>query len=279
MLVGKTFWKGLVLPNLLFGVDIIPYRKGDLLKLQSYENKAYRTILGVPRYTAVEFLRGEIGASSALARDAKNKILFLKHALQSENNSMLAEIATNDIQGKVTRWAAVTKKYLRELNLSLEQVQAFHKDAIEKRIYEWDCKQWKEKMNMRSTLKMYSKFKNHPQEVKWFRNGQRYFNMMRARSNTLKLGWREFENDSNKICKICSKGEIETLKHFILECVELQETRNKYILLQLPRIANDDKLMQKILLFEIDNETNFQEMIEIVNLLWQKRNRLIEQLN
>ena len=135
-------------------------------------------------------------------------------------------------------------------------------------------------MNKGSTLAMYSQFKKHPQEVKWFRNGQKYFNMMRARSNTLKLGWREFESDEDKICKICSENKVETLKHFILDCPGLQNTRNKFILLQLPRIENSDNILQKILLYECNNEeTSSQQMIEIVNVLWQKRNKLLENIS
>ena len=46
----------------------------DLKKLQTYDNQAYRYILDVPKYTATEFLRGEVGASSAKARDIKKQV-------------------------------------------------------------------------------------------------------------------------------------------------------------------------------------------------------------
>ena len=117
----KTFWKGLVLPNILFGADIIPYRKDEISKLQVYENKAYRNILGVPRYTAVEFLRGEVGSSSSLARDVKNKILFLKHALRIDNNPMLADIVKSDIENKITRWSICTNKNSTILQWSVKK--------------------------------------------------------------------------------------------------------------------------------------------------------------
>ena len=276
MLVGKTFWKGLVLPNLLFGLDITPYRKDELSKLQVYENKAFRNILGVPRYTAVEFLRGEIGASSMLARDAKNKILFLKHALKEGNNPMLADIVRADMQNKITKWSINTAKYLNELNITIEQVQIIHKGAIEKRTNDWDNNKWKSNVSMRKTLKLYGKFKKHPEEVKWFRNGQKYFNMMKARSDTLKLGWREFANESNKICKVCSEGEIETLQHFILDCPGLQNCRNRFIFLQLPRNRNSENLLQRILLYEKDDTIDNKQMIDILNQLWQERNKILE---
>ena len=50
LLIGKTFWKGVVLPNLLYANDIIPMNKSDLDKIQVIENKAFRTILHRTEY-------------------------------------------------------------------------------------------------------------------------------------------------------------------------------------------------------------------------------------
>ena len=43
------------------------YNTREIDQMQRVENKAYRTILNLPLYTAVEFLRGEIGSSSIIA--------------------------------------------------------------------------------------------------------------------------------------------------------------------------------------------------------------------
>ena len=74
MLIGKTFWKGLALTNLLYGADVINFTKTELDNLQIKDNKAYRIILKVTQSTAAEILRGEIGATSSRARDIKLKI-------------------------------------------------------------------------------------------------------------------------------------------------------------------------------------------------------------
>ena len=78
MLIGKTYWKGLVLPAILYCSEIIVFTEEEIKKLQTCDNKAFRYILQVPEYTAIEFLRGEIGASCSKARDMKNKIFILK---------------------------------------------------------------------------------------------------------------------------------------------------------------------------------------------------------
>ena len=100
MLIGKTYWKGLVLQVLLYCTEIIVFNEEELKKLQTCDNKAYRFILKVPEFTAVEFLRGEVGASSSKARDIKNKILFLKHSLKQGGNTLLTKIVEDDLEHK-----------------------------------------------------------------------------------------------------------------------------------------------------------------------------------
>ena len=63
--------------------------------------------------------------------------------------------------------------------------------------------------------------KQHIKEKKWFKNGAKYLLMKKARSDTLKLGWRNWAIDEEKICKLCGH-EIETNKHFLLRCFKLE---------------------------------------------------------
>ena len=72
MLIRKTYWKALALSSILYCKGRMVYRKEDLDKFQRIENKAFRTILQVPTYTAVEFLRGEFGASFMMAIETSN---------------------------------------------------------------------------------------------------------------------------------------------------------------------------------------------------------------
>ena len=92
MLKGKTFWKGLVIPNILYANDVIVFNKTELNNLQTSDNKAYRQILQVPNFTATAFLRGEVGASCSQSRDMKSKILFLKHSLEENKYALLADM-------------------------------------------------------------------------------------------------------------------------------------------------------------------------------------------
>ena len=73
----------------------------ELGKLREIENKAFRHILQVPSYAAVEFLRGEIMPSNMITRDMNNKILYLKHASTNKNNELLKYILNIELTEKI----------------------------------------------------------------------------------------------------------------------------------------------------------------------------------
>jgi len=68
ILIGKTFWKSIVLPTVLYGTSVIDMTKKEIEELQRVENGVYRQILGAAGYTQAAALRGEIGAKSMKAR-------------------------------------------------------------------------------------------------------------------------------------------------------------------------------------------------------------------
>ena len=67
VLVGKTYWKGVALPTILYGAPIVNWKESEIQKLQRIENGVGRVMLGAPRY-AVIALRGEIGISEIKTR-------------------------------------------------------------------------------------------------------------------------------------------------------------------------------------------------------------------
>ena len=86
MLIGKTYWKNIILPKILYGSGVINYTKADIETIQQTENKAYRYIFQAPKHTLVAALRGEVGASSQIARDIKTKFKYAKHLTEEESS-------------------------------------------------------------------------------------------------------------------------------------------------------------------------------------------------
>ena len=274
MLIGKTYYKGLALPNILYGQEIVIFNKNDLDKLQIIENRAFRFILQVPTYTAIEYLRGEVGASDMQSRDMKCKINYLKHALTTKNNDLLNLIMINTTENKNLAWIKLVDKYLDDLNLTYNDIINKSKEQINSIINKYDNVLWKEKMNTKSTLTIYRDYKEKIDEIKWFRNGQKYSIMMRARSNTLKLKWRNWGLQENKICDLCSL-EIESLEHFLIDCPKLQIVRQQYVELQKPTILNKNEIMAIILLLKICTNQLDIYYIDMINNSWNVRNKLL----
>ena len=75
-IVLRDVWKSVVLPSILFGVDVFSVTKKEIKKLQRLDNNVYRSILGAPRDAAVPTLRGEIGSSEMKSRIMKGKLQY-----------------------------------------------------------------------------------------------------------------------------------------------------------------------------------------------------------
>ena len=276
LMIGKTFWKVLALSSILFNQEILLYNASEMDKLQRIENKAYRSILNLPIYTATEFLRGEIGSSTIIARDMKNKLSYYKYAMCQTNNSLLKEIVEMDAEYK-TEWYKKIRSYMDKLRITQGQLFSMSKEQIKKKIDEWDTEQWREAMESKSTLGIYRQYKTNIKEEKWFLNNNKANIMMKARSNTLKLSWREFGTESAKICKLCGE-EIETLEHFLLYCDRLQEVRSGYLELQRPVVENKTDLMASILLLESGGGGRTEYYMELLWSLWRKREMIMDEL-
>ena len=64
VMMGKTYWKGVVLPNALNGAKVIDMKGEEIDKLQKAENTAMRRILSAPKWAAQAAIREEIGISN-----------------------------------------------------------------------------------------------------------------------------------------------------------------------------------------------------------------------
>ena len=100
--------------------------------------------------------------------------------------------------------------------------------------------------------------------------------MMRTRSNTLKLEWREWLTEDGRQCALCGEAE-ETLEHFLLECWRLQDVRNKYIELQRPMNEDKEIVMADVLLYNESEWTRKEYFVDMLYELWRERKRNIEE--
>ena len=85
--------------------------------------------------------------------------------------------------------------------------------------------------------------------------------LFRARSNSLKLGWRQRFLGGNTECKQCSQREDETLKHFLVDCSGLEGLKRDYHV--------ENKTLAEILLLVDGCDVNMTK--KYIGAAWRKR--------
>lgn len=272
LLIGKTFWKSIVLPTILYAINIMNIREIDIEKLQVIENGVYRKILGAPKYAANSTLRGEIGASKMKSRVIESRLQYIRSIGERENE--LLKRVLEDQLDKTGLWTRKTKEWMEYIGVSSREVKSIKKDELKKKIKEKDTRSWKEEIESKSSLVVYRQWKKEIKEEQIYDNRRSSEILFRARSNSLKLEDRKRHMGENGECKICNQG-IENLQHFILECKELNEERKKAVWLQRPYRENENEIIGEFL-FGVEN---LCEKKEILNDMWKRREKKIKELN
>ena len=93
--------------------------------------------------------------------------------------------------------------------------------------------------------------------------------LFQCRTNTLKLRWRQGFEGGAVDCLLCV-GEEETVRHFVVECRELQEIRRRYG-------VYGTEALEEVLLFMEKNEEKVDRCKKMLEEMWKMRRR-IEQL-
>ena len=83
--MGKTYWKSMVLPLFMYGVELMNINEAQTSKFLSTDNGVYRKILGARESTVVEVLRGEIGALASETRMIEARFMMAKSIYESKN--------------------------------------------------------------------------------------------------------------------------------------------------------------------------------------------------
>ena len=267
ILIGKTYWKSVVLPSVLTAGAVVDWNKTELDKLQRIENKVWRHVLGAPNYVAVEALRGEIGSATMEERDIKIKLCYAKHVLKG-NNDLLREILHEMKENnKGSQWLRTVRGYMTQVNIrNMEELNQMTEENIKERVRKWGERKWRIGMEGKSTLTMYFMNKKEIKEENIYDNTFKSKLLFRCRTNSLLLNWRKRFSGGEEKCDICQQGESETLQHFLLHCEGLKDIRRKYTI-------TENTTLEKVLLFQPTSEEDIEKYSLYVEELWTARKR------
>lgn len=228
ILIGKTFWKSIVLPSVLYGSSIFGYTKREINELQRIENSVYRVILGAPSYAQLPTLRGEIGSSTMENRIRENQLNYLKYVEENERNGLLRRIIEEKFKDKKDYWIQTTREFMKNIKLTYSELKEIGKQNLKKKVRECDKEYWKKEVAEKSSLKIYSKYKTEIKEEKFYDNRPSSEVLYRARTNNLKLNDRNRYTDGDTKCIMCNHI-LENLNHFLLWCTAYAEERKSII--------------------------------------------------
>ena len=185
ILIGKTFWKCIALPGILYGINIIDFTKQEGEQLQRIENSVGRQILGAARYTQETAIRGEIGTSSMKARIMEGQLNYLQYILRGEGNELISSIVEEMRVANKSKWI---KGLINDRRMiGIKGVNIKNKE-IRKKVRIWDTNEWKREMENKSSLKLYQKWRleiGGQEQV--YDNREASVILFKARSNNLNL--------------------------------------------------------------------------------------------
>merc|ERR1712029_287099 len=228
MLIGKSYWKGIVIPTILYGAGLYNVTKKEITNLQTKENDCYRTILGEKRGTATSALRGEIGSSLMDTRFIESRLMLVKSILEGKNK-LLKEVLKRVRKDKKNIWNKRLEEYLKLIHLKYEDLIKMSYEEIKRKVKEKDNEIWKKDLVEKNSLGRYRKYKTKIKQEDIYDNRYQSVLLFKLRTGTLELNIEKRHKGEGTTCDLCKTGE-ETDIHFMLECNRLDDKRNKKLI-------------------------------------------------
>lgn len=275
IIVGKTYWKSVVLPSLLHGSSVLSFTNTQMRELQRVENQVYRTILGAPSYYPVCTLRSEVGASSMETRILGNQAKYLHYILAEGSPDLLKIVLQERIDHLPNDWLTTSQRFISDAGITFEDLRRISRVELCSAITQSDLRLWREELALKRSLTVYREWKDSIKgEEKLCDNRPASEIMYRARTNTLRLQDRNRFQENDTICFMCTENSIADLKHFLLYCPAYSQERNDDP--NFRSFSSSDEHLLGYLLFSEEAKYSTKETIY---RFWKKREKEIRRRN
>ena len=153
---------------------------------------------------------------------------YLERTLSGETE-LLKRIMEEQIRYRNTGWINTTLKHMKEVNISLQQLDTIeNKEQVKEKIKTWDTDQWRQEVESKSTLEiLHKRYKESVKEEHHYANRPSSNTWCRARTNCLPLYDRKRHKNQDAKCSICNLDQEEDLEHFLLHRAAYQDIRKK----------------------------------------------------
>ena len=162
VLIGKVYWKSIVLPSVLFAMEVIDLREEDIEKMQRQENLMMRRMLRAPKYATKVGMRGEIGMGTMKSRIVRGRMQYLRRKMQG-NNELIKRVIRNMKMNNIGWWKR-TQRYMEWANITWEQIIVMTEEEVRKKITERVEEEWRGELQEKSTMWLYRMYKDEMRE-------------------------------------------------------------------------------------------------------------------
>ena len=270
LMMGKTYWKGVVIPSVMYGAGLMNSGVELEGKMQGIENGVYRRILGGRKCTVVETLRGEAGASSMERRFMESR-LMLTRSIWNGKNDWMKSILRKTREDRGNKWNKGLNNCLGKIGYSFEDLVNKSTREIKHELENWDNMKWRGGLETKTSVGMYKRFKERVGGDKIYDNRRESEILFQTRTNCLRLNnrFRHIQGREGEVnCDLCGGG-IENLEHFMLDCEELGRKREREIM-EGGRSEDREEWMGNIS-WKADDMGRVKNM---VGNMWQERAKL-----
>ena len=140
---------------------------------------------------------------------------------------------------------------------------------IKEEVNRQELEKWKKRKAANSLLETF-----HNEEIKdpgFYDNTWGSELLFKARTNTLKLGWRLNKMEGvSAMCRVCDDKSIEDVVHFVGECKGYETIRRK------KNYIGETNCMNEILLFTSNLNIIPQAVMKMLEEMWKFRRRAME---
>jgi hypothetical protein len=221
----QTLYNNCVIPVMDYGCEIWGY--DDFNKNNMVQNRAMRYYLNVNRYCPIAGLYSDLGWIHSRYRHWLKMLLFWNRLVRLNDDRLTKHVLKFDLHCKGDSWSSIIGKIVRNLGLEvdLESVRQINileiNEAITKYNREWVINQCRSSDKLRT----YRLFKDDNVEEKYLkmflpRYQRSHFSQFRFGIFPIRIetGRYKREKIEERLCCLCSRGEIEDEPHVLIVC-------------------------------------------------------------
>ena len=146
-------------------------------------------------------LRGEMGASLMRTRKrVKNGRINYVKGIQGNRNELLESILWIIQTEQETKWIKTTRKYMKYVNISFDDIHRKSKEYLKQFMIKWDLNIWKAELEIKTSLQIYKK-KNYFGDDEIY-DKRPSSNILNKARNTLQLNDRNRNTNKEINCMV-----------------------------------------------------------------------------